>query len=63
MTTIRANPIKRLISIESPIGKAIYGHRVGERRMVETENGETYYVEIRSIDKTPDDSEDEISSY
>ncbi len=63
VTTIRANPIKRLISIESPIGKAIYGHRVGERRMVETENGETYYVEIRSIDKTPDDSEDEISSY
>lgn len=63
VTTIRANPIKRLISIESPIGKAIYGHRVGEHRMVETENGETYYVEIRSIDKTPDDSEDEISSY
>ena len=61
VTTIRANPIKRLISIESPIGKAIYGRRVGERRLVETETGETYYVEIRSIDKTTDDTEDEIS--
>ncbi|MBO4766299.1 MAG: transcription elongation factor GreA [Lachnospiraceae bacterium] len=63
VTTIRANPIKRLISIESPIGKAIYGRRVGERRLVETETGETYYVEIRSIDKTTDDTEDEISRY
>jgi len=63
VTSIRANPIKRLISIESPIGKAIYGHRVGERRLVETDSGETYYVEIRSIEKTTDDSDDAISSY
>ena len=32
VTTIRANPIKGLISIESPLGKAIYGRRVGEQR-------------------------------
>ncbi|MBO4627443.1 MAG: transcription elongation factor GreA [Lachnospiraceae bacterium] len=63
VTTIRANPIKGLISIESPLGKAIYGRRVGERRQVTMENGDSYYVEIRSIDKTTDDSGDEISSY
>ena len=63
VTTIRANPIKGLISIESPLGKAIYGRRVGERRQVTMENGDSYYVEIRSIDKTTDDSGVEISSY
>ena len=63
VTTIRANPIKGLISIESPLGKAIYGRRVGERRQVTMENGDSYFVEIRSIDKTTDDSGDEISSY
>ncbi len=63
VTTIRSNPLKRLISIESPIGKAIYRHKVGDRCLVEPENGESYWVEIRSIDKTTDDSEDKISSY
>ncbi len=63
VTTIRSNPLKHLISIESPIGKAIFRHKVGERRLVELDNGDSYYVEIRSIDKTTDDSEDAISKY
>lgn len=63
VTTVRAKPLKGLISIESPIGKAIYMHKVGERVMVDTGNGEPYAVVIRSIEKTEDDSEDTISSY
>lgn len=63
VTTIRANPILGLISIESPVGKAIYGHRVGDRCHVEMENGTGYDVVIRSIEKTTDDSGDKISSY
>lgn len=63
VTTIRAKPFKGLISIESPLGQALYHHKAGERLQVNLDNGESYYVVIRSIDKTADDSEDEISSY
>ena len=63
VTTIRAKPFKGLISIESPLGKALLHHKVGERLPVTLDNGESYYVVIRSIEKTDDDSEDKISSY
>lgn len=63
VTTIRANPLKGLISIDSPIGKAVYRHKVGERLSVQLDNGEAYYVEIRSIGEAVDDSEDTISQY
>ena len=63
VTTIRANPLKGLISIDSPIGKAVYRHKVGERLAVSLDNGEVYYVEIRSIGPEVDDSDDTISQY
>ena len=63
VTTIRANPLKGLISIDSPIGKAVYRHKVGERLSVQLDNGEVYYVEIRSIGPEVDDSDDTISQY
>ena len=63
VTTIRAKPFKGLISIESPLGKALLHHKVGERLPVKLDNGESYYVVIRSIEKTDDDSDDVISQY
>ena len=63
VTTIRANPLKGLISIDSPIGKAVYRHKVGERLAVSLDNGEVYYVEIRSSGPEVDDSDDTISQY
>ncbi len=63
VTTIRANPLKGLVSIESPMGKAIYRKKVGDRVFVSTGASDGYYVVIRSIDKTTDDSEDTIRSY
>lgn len=63
VTTIRAKPLKGLISIDSPLGRAVYRHKVGERREVTLDNGETYYVVIRSIENTVDDSADTISQY
>lgn len=63
VTTIRAKPFKGLISIDSPLGKALYHHKAGERRCVTLENGDSYYVVIRSIEKTEDDSDDTISQY
>lgn len=63
VTTIRTNPLKGLISIESPMGKAIYRHKVGDRVYVAMNEQDGYYAVIRSIEKTTDDSQDTILSY
>ena len=63
VTSIRGNSLKGLISTESPIGKAVLKHKVGDRVLVETGNGEGYYVEIRSIVNTTEDEQDTIRSY
>ena len=46
-----ANPLKGKISNESPIGKAILGHQVGDKVEVETPSGRLSY-EILLIQKT-----------
>lgn len=63
VTTIRANPLKRMVSIDSPIGKAIFKKKIGDRCLVELDNGDSFYVVIRSVEKTTDDSQDQISQY
>ena len=55
VTTVRGNSLKGLISIESPIGKALVGHRVGDRVKVQVNDSYSYYVQIRSIGKQVDD--------
>ena len=63
VTSIRGNSLKGLISTESPIGKAILKHKVGDRVLIETGNGEGYYVVIRSILNTTEDEQDKIRNY
>ncbi len=63
VTSIRGNSLKNLISIEAPLGKAVYGKKVGDRVQVQLENGTGYYVEIREIKNTVDDGTDTIRSY
>lgn len=48
VTTIEADPMNNLISIESPLGKAIYKHKLGEEVTVESPQG-TYSVKIEEI--------------
>lgn len=62
VTTIRADSLNGLISIESPLGKAILGHKVGDRVLVRVNDQVEYYVVIKNIVNT-DDTGDEISSY
>ena len=62
VTSIRGNSMQGLISIESPLGKAILGHKVGDKVKVETGAG-GYFVEIRKIDNSTDDSQDEIRKF
>ncbi len=63
VTSIRGNSLKNLISIESPLGKAIHGRKVGERVLVPVGEVGGYYVEIRSVENTVDDGSDTLRSY
>lgn len=51
-----------MISIESPLGKALLGHKKGDRVLVQVNPQVEYYVVIKSISNT-DDSDDSITSY
>lgn len=63
VTSVRGNSLEGLISIESPLGKAVLGRREGDRVKVELSEGRGYYVVIRKIIKTSDDSEDQLRKY
>ncbi|MCI8570017.1 MAG: transcription elongation factor GreA [Lachnospiraceae bacterium] len=63
VTTMRGNSLAGLVSVESPIGKALMGHKAGERIYVEVNAGYGYYLKIRSIEKTKDDGNDKIRSF
>ena len=62
VTTIRADSLSGMISIESPLGKALLGHKKGDRVLVQVNPQVEYYVVIKSISNT-DDSDDNITSY
>lgn len=63
VTSIRGNSMQGLISIESPMGTALLGHREGDRVLVKTNGDSGYYVTVRSIDKTTDDIDDSIRKF
>ena len=63
VTSIRSSSLKGLISIESPLGKAIFGKKVGERVSVKVNDTYSYDVIIKGIEKNVDDSGDEIRKF
>lgn len=63
VTSVRGNSLQGLISIESPMGKALRGHKAGDRVKVKTNGENGYYVVIKKIDKTTDDSKDTLRKY
>ena len=63
VTSIRGNSIHGLISNESPIGRAIMGHKVGDRCAVQMENGLSYDVIIRKIENTGEAADDQIKAF
>ena len=60
VTSIRGDIMN---SIESPLGRAILGKKEGERVYVESETGAGYYVVIKKLVNTNDDSQDKIQSF
>ena len=63
VTTVRSNSLKNLISKESPLGAAIYGHKVGERCEVKVNDTYSYFVQIKRIENTVDDGSDELRKF
>lgn len=63
VTTVRGDSLHNLISIESPLGKALMKHKVNDRCEVKVNDTFSYYVKILHIEKTNDDSADRIRSY
>jgi len=63
VTTIRSNSQKNLISNESPLGKALLGHKVGDKVKVFVNENYSYIVEIRKIENTEDEENDKIRSF
>lgn len=63
VTTLRQNALKGLISKESPVGKAVLGHKVGDRVTVQVNENYSYDIVIRAVEKGQDDASLPISSY
>lgn len=58
VTSIRGNSLENRVSIESPIGKALQGHKTGDRVKVQVNDDYSYYLLIRSIDKSGGEEEE-----
>ncbi len=63
VTTVRGNSMKGLISSESPLGRAIIGHKVGDRVYVKVDGNTGYYVVVKRLENTKDDGSDKLRSY
>lgn len=63
VTSIRGDSMKGFISIDSPMGQAILGHKVGDTITIKVSNDYSYDVVIKNIQKTIDDGTDEIRSF
>lgn len=63
VTTVRSNSLKNLISKDSPLGSAIFGHKVGDRCEVKVNDTYSYYVKILRIENTVDDGTDALRKF
>lgn len=62
VTSIRGNSMNHMISTESPLGKALMRHKVGDRIEVRANERYSYFVTVRKIENTGDDG-DEIRKF
>ena len=63
VTSIRGNSQRGLISNESPLGKALMKHKVGDRVEVRVSPEVSYYVKITRLDKTGESDDDKIKQF
>ena len=63
VTTVRGNSLEGLISNESPLGRALLGHQVGDVVHVQGSDAIGYEVKIREIENTEDDDSVKLRSF
>jgi len=63
VTTLRQNPLKGLLSKESPLGRALLGRAAGEQVKVSVNETVSYTVTIEAIVPGEDDASLDISAY
>lgn len=63
VTSVRGDSVSNLITIESPLGKALMGHKVGETVSVKVNEQVSYDVVIKNIEKTKDEGKEGIREF
>ena len=63
VTTVRVEPDKGFISLESPLGKAVLGKRVGDSVTVRVNEHYSYEAVIKNIQRAEDDGSAPLMSY
>ena len=63
VTTVRVNALEGIISKESPIGRALMGHCIGDTVVVHVNDNYSYDMVIRSIEKGEDDGDIPINRF
>ena len=63
VTTMRGNSLENLVSVESPIGKALMGHKVNDRVEVEVSKDYHYYLVIEKIEKNVNEEDFKLRDF
>ena len=63
VTTMRKDPLKGIISRESPVGRALLGKKLGDIVHIQVDEHYGYDMVIRAIEKGQDDGSTPINSY
>ena len=63
VTSVRGSSLNGLVSIESPLGKALLGHKEGDRVFIKVNDDFGHYVIVKKVIKTQSEDEDHIRSF
>ncbi len=63
VTSIRGNSLENRVSIESPVGKALLGHKAGERVEVFIDGQASYSLLIKAVDDSDGEESEEIRKF
>lgn len=63
VTSVGGSSLNGLVSIESPLGKALLGHKEGDRVFIKVNDDFGYYVIVKKVIKTQSEDEDHIRSF
>ena len=63
VTSVRGDSVSNLITIESPLGKALIGHKEGDTVSVKVNEQVSYDVVIKNIEKTKDEGKEGIREF